>query len=347
MPYLCRMGVILAVLVVVFTTYATAQLAHPLDVVIQDSVGVYNHSKLPTSWFAPSYQYAMIYGGTSRTDFIFTECKKNGELIKLMTWNRRKTISAPAEVISYNSRTVNFQVHAGDTISFFRSMGWYNPTTNHQDTNNYYALDTLEMIVHLVSAGDGRPLAQLDSIGMLPRTVPGMPAIYGTRPVLALVSYVVPEALDGDSVLVGVTLRAEGSGPHNYIRRDEITVGLSASLENVPVQEYLAAFGPIYAKRSIDELMKASGEAGAVLQASTVAGAPRDIRIRFNGPKGVGQTAVMVYDESGNLVFSPYISRRGQGESEVTYRATNAGAYFVTLAQNGRIVKTNKIIITN
>lgn len=337
----------LAALLVAFTTSATAQPADPRHVIIQDSVGVLNPDGDPVSWYAPSYQYAMIYGGTSRTDFIFTECKKNGELIKLMTWNHRETISAPAEVISYNSRTVNFQVHAGDTISFFRSMGWYNPTTNHQDTNNYYALDTLEMIVHLVNADDGRPLAQLDSIGVLPRTVPGMPAIYGTRPVLALVSYVVPGSLDGDSVLIGVTLRAEGAGPHNYIRQDKVTVGLSASLENARVQEYLAAFGPMYAKRSIDELMGASGESGAVLQVSTVAGAPRDIRIRFNGPNGGGQTVVMIYDESGNLLFSPYISRRGQAESEVTYRASKAGAYFVTLAQNGRIVKTNKIIITN
>lgn len=248
MPYLCRMGGILAALLVVFTTCATAQTANPAHVIIQGSVGVFNPDGFPASWYAPSYQYAMIYGATSRTDFIFTECKKNGELIKLMTWNHRKTISAPAEVISYNSRTVNFQVHAGDTISFFRSMGWYNPTTSHQDTNNYYALDTLEMIVHLVSADDGRPLAQLDSIGVLPRTIPGMPAIYGMRPVLALVSYVVPGALDGDSVLVGVTLRAEGAGSHNYIRRDEVTLALSESLKNAPVQEYLAAFGPIYSQ---------------------------------------------------------------------------------------------------
>lgn len=114
---LSRMVTIFAALFVVFTTCAIAQLSNASTVIIQDSVGIYNHRDRPVSWFAPSYQYAMIYGGTSRTDFIFTECKKNGELIKLMTWNHQEIISAPAEVISYNSRTVNFHIHAGDTIS--------------------------------------------------------------------------------------------------------------------------------------------------------------------------------------------------------------------------------------
>lgn len=87
-----------------------------------------------------------------------------------------------------------------------------------------------------------------------------MPVIYGARPVIALVSYVVPGSLDGDSVLIGITLRAEGAGPHNYLRHDGITVGLSEILKKADVQEYLAAFGPMYAKRSIDKRMKKSGK---------------------------------------------------------------------------------------
>ncbi len=319
-------------------------------VVIQDSVAivtVQDGEPFPGSWVAPSYEYLMTYDPASRTEFTFTECKKNGELLKLLSWNDNRVVHAPAELMSFNSRTANFQVHAGDTISFYREMLWYNPATSRQDTNNYYALDTLEMIVYLVSAGDGRPLAQLDSLGILPRITPGMPAIYGSRPLMALVSYAVPDALHGDSVLVGVTVRARGSGPYHFMRRDGVTIGLSERLKDPRFQEYLAALGPMYARRSIGELMEASGGEAAVLRVAAVPGSPRELRITFNGPGDGGQTALAVYDESGSLLFSPFSSRTGPAELQSTYRAPSGGAYFVTLSHNGRIVRTNKIIITH
>lgn len=320
----------------------------PTSVIIQDSLDmslIFDGDTIPPSWVAPSYEYLMSYGATCQTEFMFTECKKNGELLKLLSWNYNRKVHAPAELMSFNSRTTNFLLHAGDTISFYREMKWVNPGSSRMDTNNYYALDTLEMITYLVDAANGSPLAQLDSIGVLPRTTPGMPTIYGARPIIAVVSYVVPQSLDGDSALVGGTVRARGSGPYHFIRRDGVTGGMSERLKDAWWQGYLSVFGSIYAKRSVDELMQASSQEGAILKVSNVPGSPRDLRIVFNGPRDGGYTAVALYNEAGELVFYPYSSRTDATESETAYRVMESGAYFVTLAHNGRIVKTQKIII--
>lgn len=352
MNRLCRavMTVLIMILALVSTTSTTSAQAFERWVELQDSLWVdrlntEGADTVPASWFSPSYHYEMNYDAY-RTQFLFSECKKNGALLYLLSWNFESLVHVPEELMSYNSRTANFLVHAGDTISFYREMEWYNPATNEMFTTNYYALDTLEMVVYLVNGADGSPLVQLDSIGVLPRTTPGMPTIYGARPIMALVSYKVPQAFNGDSVFVGITIKARGSGPHHYTRYDGFTIGVSERLKMAEYQNYLTAYGGIYAKRSIDELKEASGEEGAVLKVSSLPGSHRDLRIRFNGPSDGGFTAVAIYDEAGNLVFYPYNSRTDRTESETIYRAPASGAYFVTLAHNGRIVKTQKTIIT-
>jgi len=351
MFYLCRAVILYLATFAALSATAAAQIgtgAKPTSVVIQDSLEmslIFDGDTIPPSWVAPSYEYMMSYGATCQTEFIFTECRKNGELLKLLSWNYDRKVNAPAELMSFNSRTANVLLHAGDTISFYREMSWINPTNSRMDTNNYYALDTLEMIVYLVNAEDGSPMAQLDSIGVLPRTTPGMPTIYGARPIMAVISYAVPPSFDGDSALVGITVRARGSGPYHFIRRDGVTGGLSERLKDAWWQGYLNAYGSVYAKRSVDELMQASGREGPVLKVSNVPGAPRDLRITFSGSPDGGYTAVAFYDEAGALVFYPYSSHADEGRLETAYRVPRSGAYFVALMHNGKIVKTQKIII--
>ncbi len=351
MPRLCCAVMLGLITLLVSHSITTAQVGvatKPTSVVIQDSLEmslILDGDTIPPSWVSPSYEYLMSYGSTSQTEFTFTECRRNGELLKLLSWNYGRRVHAPAELMSFNSRTINFLLHAGDTISFYREMSWINPSDSRMDTNNYYALDTLEMITYLVNAADGSPMVQLDSIGVLPRTTPGMPTIYGARPIIAVVSYVVPPSFDGDSALVGITVRARGAGPYHFTRRDGITGGLSERLKDAWWQGYLNAYGSVYGKRSVDELMQVSGQEGAILKVSSAAGSPRDLRIVFNGPHGGGYTAVALYNEAGELVFYPYNSRTDATESETGYRVTESGAYVVTLAHNGKIVKTQKIII--
>lgn len=172
-----------------------------------------------------------------------------------------------------------------------------------------------------------------------------MPVIYGMRPILALVSYVVPAALDSDSVLVGITMKARGSGSEHFLRKDAVTMGLSERLKDAETQVYLAALSSMYTKRSIDELVGALGSGSALLTVSALPGSPRDLRITFNGPGDGGLTSIAIYDESGSPIFSPYSSNTGRNAMETSYRVPASGAYFVTLAHNGRIVKTSKIII--
>lgn len=340
-------------LMMVITTmimrHSTVQAQPAADwLMLQDSVEfllVQNGDTTSASWVSPSYDYEMVYD-SCRTQFLFSECKKNGELVKLLSWNHGRTVHVPQELMSFNSRTANVLVHTGDTISFYRQMEWYNPATNEMLTTNYYSLDTLEMIVYLVDASNGNPLAQLDSLGVLPRTTRGAPTIYGSRPIMALVSYVVPPSLDGDSVLVGITIRAKGSGAYHFTRYDGITVGLSERLRDANYHTYLAGFGSVYAKRSLNDLMRGSGEEGALLTVSSSHGSPGDIHITFNGPKDGGATAVAIYDEAGDLVFCPYNSHTNERQSATSYRIPKNGAYFVTLIHNGRIVKTQKAIIT-
>lgn len=318
-------------------------------VLIQDSLKfplLQNGRLLPASWFSPAYMYMMSYQPANHTVFTFTECRNNGKPLRLLAWNYNRVVHAPAELMSFNSRTANFRVRSGDTVSFYREMEWYNPSANRQDTSTYYALDTLEMVTYLVRAQDGRPLAQLDSIGILPRTQPGKPVIYGTHPIMAVVSYVIPRALDGDSVLVGVTIRARGSGAHHFMRRDGVTVGMSERLRQAYYQQYLAAIEPLYAKRNIEELMQGSGGTTELLRISRVAGSSRDMRIAFHPPRDAGEISILIYDEAGRLIASPYNSHIGGDEMEVNYRAPAAGGYFVALVHRGRIVRTEKVLIT-
>lgn len=320
----------------------------PTRVLLQDSLEfslIHGNDTIPASWFSPSYDYEMIYD-SSRTQFVFTECKKNGSLLKLLAWNYTRLYHAPQELLSFNSRTENFLINTGDTISFYREMEWYNPITNEMLTTNYYALDTLEMIVYLVDASDGKPLAQLDSIGVLPRTTRGTPIIYGTRPIMALVSYVVPQSLNGDSALIGVTIRARGSGAYHFTRYDGITVGLSERLNKAEYHTYLANFGSVYAKRSINDLLQGSKNGKSMLSVSSSTGDQKALNISFNGPENGGRTAVAIYDESGNLIFCPYNSISNHTRSEVSYRLSSNGTYFVTLLHNGRIARTEKVIVT-
>ncbi len=338
---------IITIVALYSTTFAQPK---PDHAIVQDGVGFLTLTEegdtLPASWYSPAYIFSMVHDSAHRTHFTFTECKKNGSLLKLLTWNHGTRVHEAAELISFNSRTENFAVKPGDTISFYRELAWINAITSQMLLSNYYSLDTLEMIVYLVNVIDGSPLARLDSIGILPCLTPGMPRIYGERPIMALVSYVVPPSIDADSALVGITVRAQGAGQYHFIRADQVAIGLSNRLNQAEWLEYLAAYSPAYSKRSIDELTRTSGDEGALLQVSSTPGSPRDLRITFTGPRNAGRTTIAIYDEVGSLVFYPYDYRTDETESETSYRVPGIGAYFVTLAHNGKIVKTQKTIIT-
>lgn len=346
----CQIAILFIALICSRPTSIPAQSVPPY-VTIQDSVHllrIVGGDTIPASWYAPSYQYEMVYDPFCRTDFIFTECRKNDEVLKLRSWSNGRLVHAPAELLTFNSRTENFQVAAGDTVSFYRSLDWYNPSNHRQDTNNYYSLDTLEMIVHLVKVADGTPIL-LDSIGILPRVPAGVPVIYGERPIMALVTYEVPAVLNGSSVFVGVTVRARGQGPFHFLRLDAVTVGESQRLKEARYVDYLSLYDGLrvhngaYARRSINELTRSSGKTDVPLSVTMMPGAPRDLRITF-GTRDTPVTLAL-YDASGRLAASwPDIRAEGR-ETVVTYQVPAAGTYFVALICEDVVVTTTKFIV--
>lgn len=299
---------------------------------------------VPATAVTASYQFGMIYDSTSRTDYLFTEARRNGVRVPLLHWQRNRMVHMDADVMSYNSRTANFLLLAGDTLSFYRELEWYTLMTREQSPTNYYALDTLAYSIELVRASDGAVLALLDSLGIMPNTTPGAPIIHGTRPIMAQVKYKVPGVMAGDSAFIGIRLYAHGGGTYNFIRYDNVTVGVSNRLAKANWINYLSTFGFGLgtAKRSVDFLTGPTVGDG-MLEVIPRAGGISTIR--FGVPEG-GVATVAVYDAAGQLVFYPYAGPAFERLTSLEYRFPQRGVYIVALLHDGRLVKSAKLTIT-
>lgn len=312
-----------------------------LFVTIQDSIRVYRIAEgdtVPASWFSSGYAYEMVYPPYSSTRYLLTECKHNGELLKLAAWVDGRRVHAPAELLTFNSRTEYFPVVTGDTVSFYRSFDWVDPSNSFQDTSNYYSLDTLDMVVHLVRVSDGTPI-QLDSLSVLPQVPAGVPIIYGERPIMALVRYAVPSEFDGDSVFIGVTVRARGQGAYHWMRRDLITVGESTRLTDAYYIEYLNLYdklrhGGSFERRNVEDLARAVNRDGYIRVAPIDS---RSVRISM-ALSGMPGAQVVVYDAAGRLAM------RGDRDGFV-FAAPAAGTYYAAIVADGVISSATIITI--
>lgn len=342
---LCRVViVVLALTAVHHVVYAQEGLPAPPDslwVTIQDTIRmcrIVGSDTLSASMISSGYRYQMAYPPYSSTYYAVSECTHNGELLKLAAWVHNRLVHAPAELLTFNSRTEYFPVVVGDTVSFYRGLRWIDPSNNRQDTNNYYSLDTLDMVVHLVRVSDGMPI-QLDSLSVLPKVPAGRPTIYGERPIMALVRYAVPPMFDGDSVFIGVTVRARGQGVYHWMRRDVITTGASAQLTKPQTVAYLDFFdqlryGGAFGRRNVEDLARAVTKGGHI---QVVPVDSRSVRISAALSSMPGAQAV-IYDAGGRL------AARGDG-SEFVFTAPAAGTYYAAIVANGVISSATTIII--
>lgn len=341
--FLYHAVVIVALLVLPDQHNAHAQLSDSLFVTVQDTVHVYRVIEgeiVPTSWIAPGYLYRMAYPPYSATRYMLTECRRNSELLKLASWVDERRVHAPAELLTFNSRTEYFQVVAGDTISFYRSVDWFDPSSNRQDTNNYYSLDTLEMVVHLVRVSDGTPI-QLDSLSVLPQVPAGRPSIYGERPIMALVHYVVPSVFDGDSVFIGVTVRARGQGAYHWMRHDFVSIGVSAQLTKAAVVAYLNLFdqlrhGGSLERRSITELAAATTAGEGQIHVAPIG--PRSVRITMDALNTITRARISVFDGTGQRLAD-------DDGGELVFNAPAAGTYYAAIIADDKILRATKISV--
>ncbi len=312
---------------------------------IQDSVWIFRYSDgnrlapIGDERASASYFFTMSYDSTSRVSYLFTEPKVNGNRIRLLHWKDKRVVNAEAAYLSFNSRTDNFPVTVGDTVSFYREMWWINPLTRQQGPNNYRALDTLRYSVWLVRASDTQTVALLDSMTIMPSPQPGPPTIYATQPIIAVVRFVVPTSIIGDSMFMGVRVEAQGPGQFHFTRRDDFTVGRSKILNRS--QEYLMRYSHVLGKRPAEDLTGHEDPA-STLRVETVN--QSEIRISFSG--GAGGTRLVIYDQDGNVIAYPYATSAAAGTRAASYRFLSSGAYFVALEEEGRIVATCKVAIT-
>ncbi|MEO5929193.1 MAG: T9SS type A sorting domain-containing protein [Candidatus Kapaibacterium sp.] len=326
---------------------------HPdLWVQIDDSVAVYRIDRLGDTTnpldISQAYTYTMMYDSTSRVDYTITECRKNSARIKLKTWKDGRAVNAHNAVLSFQSATDTFTVYTGDTVRFYRELGWLDPTASGgRDTNNYRALDTLNYTVELVRKSNHQRVARLDSLGALRRTTPGVPVLYGDRPLMAIVKYIVPSSLNGVQVYMRTLLYSNGSGQYWFVRKDNFTIGLSHRVEDVDSVFYpwKELFSGGYPKVAVKDLTDGDHNVttGAI-DVKFLGQSQRNATITFS-PAGDGPVAVAIYDVSGTLIFEPYVSPSSQGTGSVQYTFPDNGMYFIALLDGNRIARVKKIVI--
>jgi hypothetical protein len=297
--------------------------------------------------FTQTYIFRMYNDSTSLTEYKFGETRRNGHRIELDKWSYNSTRTTASAVLSYNSRTMRFPIHGGDTLSFYRELYWYNPLMNRQLSNEYRSLDTLTYAVELVRPSTETRLALLDSIGIMPNPTPATPVVHGSRPIMAKVEYVVPSSFGTDTVIMRVIVRDRGEGDYWFDRSDQVAISLSKAILQPQWQQYLAAWGlllwgPQVAKSDLGQAT-APGNS-AMLNIAVVPGT-RDTRITFSTSPNGAPTSVVIYDALGRAVFYPYSSRAVAPTVETYYRAEQSGIYFVGLIHDGRLVRTEKINI--
>jgi hypothetical protein len=353
------------VIILVCSNSGTAQYRLPLRAqhpelytTIQDSLTVFliagGGDTLRREWVSGGYQFDMLYDSTipgqsvGMVTAMYTEFKKNGELLKLAKWLKNRRVNANPDLLSSNSRTDTFTVHSGDTLSLYRDIMWNDPRRRYQDTSNYYALDSLDYVVELVRLSDSMRIALVDSIGILPSAEPGRPRIHGMRPLMASVHYVAPPALEGTRAFLRILLYHRGNGEQWFTRTDVVTLGLSLRLTDTLWQNYIALFGHGLLKQPVERLMQLQGagkEKETRLDVENIAGS-KDVTITFTPDSDGGSTAVAIYDINGQVVFFPSMASADDGgNNQVRYRFESGGVYFVGLLHRGRLITSQKIYI--
>jgi hypothetical protein len=295
-----------------------------------------------------NYVFQMLNDSTSLTEYRFGETRRNGHRIPLDKWDLNSRRTTAAAVLSYNSRTVPFVIHGGDSLSFYRELYWYNPLFNRQLSNEYYSRDTLTYAVELVEPSTETRLALLDSIGIMPNLTPATPIVHGARPIMAKVNYVVPARLDGDTAIMRVVLRNRGDGDYWFDRQDKIQIGMSRQLSVPEWQHYLSAWGLLLNPPELgkSELERTTSSSDSVILNVAIVPGTHDAHITFSTAPNGATTSVVVYDARGRSLFDPYSSRATTTTADAFYHFEQSGLYIIGLIHDGGLVRTQKITIT-
>jgi len=174
---------------------------------------------------AAGYIY-QTYSDSTQIDYTVTEFRRNRTSVILLKGWRNGDIEGDEAI----TRSDDFTINAGDTLSFYRELEWSTKYPGAQFPDDYSASDTLDYSVELLAAGTNLRLALLDSLRILPRSARGYPVIHMQRPTAAVVRFVAPFALEGVAAYIRVHIHSRGDGDSRFIRYGMRTVQFSDRL---------------------------------------------------------------------------------------------------------------------
>lgn len=289
----------------------------------------------------PYWRFAMTYD-SAQVQYEITEFERNHTRIRLANWCSGKKLEEEAEDLADSTFTETFTVYAGDTISFYRELLWTEPYIGGPSNGLYYARDTLDFAVEMLDAFTGARLALLDSIGALREIPSGLPDFYGTHPVMAIVTYRVPPALNGKSVYLRLCPSARGDGQYKTLRIDNFATRGSVNLTEPFFIDYVNMYGggaktPVRYLENVMNLHNA-------LHASSASSTGR-IDVAYDGlPDIEGHVTLALFDTKGEQVFLFAGLHRADEPLRTSYEVTESGVYFVVLSHGGSPVSSVKVI---
>lgn len=287
-----------------------------------------------------------MHSDSGKTSYMFADLRKNSGRVKFQRWTLDTTLRTwPDPKLRDSSGSEDFKVVTGDTISFYRQLTWRSAITGEQTIDNYYSNDTLDFAVELVRVSDNTRIALLDSIGTLRQIPSGVPNLYGTRPILAIVKYVIPSTYNNDTLRVRVLPYSRGDGPHFFIRQDKWGIDIRGKMNATGLSAYLNDFGGGLGKRVLHQDLENAERESKIDQIMTVSPNPSSGKFTVIVEKAlIEEPSIEIYDLTGRFYRVPASNLMQRGlQLSKTYHFSESGTYFVVLFSKGKLVGSKKV----
>lgn len=159
---------------------------------------------LPNAAAAMTAFYLFEYSTDSaHVKMEFSEFMSNGRKLfldnwckdRVVNWDYTNNVAAmnwTESDMRANSKTREFDVIAGDTLQFFRTIWWEDRLQNGVSYDRYVNPNPLSYCVELYDATTGARIAKMDTMLLSPTTPTRQPCIYSWYPMLSRVRMVVP-----------------------------------------------------------------------------------------------------------------------------------------------------------
>jgi hypothetical protein len=321
---------------------------------VQDTAWIFlveGNDTLDRNLVSGAYDFTMQHDSTCLTSYYFTEPWHNGRILKLLHWQLGRSANIHEDLLSLNSRTEDFTVHAGDTVSFMR---WYRIFTVKLPFHHYFiSRDTLFYVVELVEAHDSaryqKRVAVIDSFGVMPRSTPGAPRFFsgGPRNVNAVLRYTVPTSLNGKRVFMRMRLHAGGSGDYYFTRTDDITTGMSLWLRDPEfIADNQALAGDQFWKPVADhEPGRMATIASKVITIERRGAGDPSLTIRLGEALDLGHVSIVLHDAAGATIATLYSGVLANPQT-LGYDLSASGTFFISIVDGNRTLHTEKILLT-